>query len=157
MCMYIYTHTHTHLLYNTYFYIYIYIFIHKILHIDLWVLWSVLAMRQMFTCADFYFIYKTHVNGEIEEKFCSAAFCFTETLKLQVLVCLYDLRQKFKSFVPEFQLTKVPTKEGCCENAFMRFWGSSFLPRYLILMWLRDSLKDNTLFLRREHLTFKLQ
>lgn len=84
------------------------------MHIDLCVLQSVLAMRLVFTCAAFYFIYKTHVNGEIEEGFCSAAFCFTAALKLQVIACLCELRQKFRFYVPGVLLAKLPTKEGCC-------------------------------------------
>lgn len=84
------------------------------LHVDLWVLQNVLTMRQVFTCANFYFIYKTHVNGEIEERFHSAAFCFTETLKLQVMACVCELRQKFKFYVPGVLLAKYLTREGCC-------------------------------------------
>lgn len=78
------------------------------MHIDLWVLKCVLAMRQVFTCADF--IYKTQVSGEIEEGFCNAAFFCTDTLKLRVVAFLWDLRQKIKFYVPQFQLPKLLPK-----------------------------------------------
>lgn len=102
--MYIYVHTLIYYVIHTFLYIYI------ILHIGLWVLQSVLAMRQVITCADFYFIYKTHVSGEIEEGFCSAAFCCTDTLKLQVVACLCGLSQKFRFYVSEFRLAKLLPK-----------------------------------------------
>lgn len=112
--MYINVYTHARARALNYYIINTFRYIYKILHIDLWVLQSVLAMRHVFTCADFYFIYKTHVNGEIEESFHSAAFCFTETLKLQVMACICELIQKFKFYVPGVLLAKCPTRQGCC-------------------------------------------